>query len=70
MQANKALGGDDDDASDDDIIQTLLELDYETCIDDEDEDEFAKFKLALESKQKVRHRGLGVLKGKLSVFML
>ena len=42
------MGGDDIDDSDDDIVQTLLELDYETCIDDEDQDEFLTFKTSLE----------------------
>ena len=48
LQAAKALGGDDIAGSDDDIGQTLLDLDYETCIDDEEADEFLTFKSSLQ----------------------
>ncbi len=44
----KPVGGDDVEDSDDDVVQTLMELDYETFIDDEEEDEFQNFKASLE----------------------
>ena len=50
LQASKAIGGDDIEDSEDDMVQTLMELDYETCIDDEDEDEFLNFKTSLQGK--------------------
>ena len=55
IQASNALtGGDDGDSSEDsdDMAQTLLEIDYETVIDDEDIiDEFCTFKATLEGKR-------------------
>ena len=47
-QASRAAGGDDIEDSEDDIVQTLMELDYETLLDDENEDEFSNFKASLQ----------------------
>ena len=58
LQASKALGeggksyGLDDD-SDEDMVQTLLELDYDTFVDEEVIDEFGDFKGVLEGKYSI-----------------
>ncbi len=49
-------------SSDDDMPQTLMEIDYETVIDDDSVDEFNAFKGVLEGTYKylvVRHRKKG-----------